>query len=656
MKFKKAFKKSLCIFLSVMMLFFGVNNSYFSPHKMDNVEATGAVIVGGVTITVSMIIKLIAAIGITGLSCAVIDNIKDWDWEQIAIDLHDWCKENYDAIASYLASQPALKRWVLADEWVVVVDTASGGDPQPSPSPDDDEESENLPSTGTAETGLTTEEFESLLNDHHGFTNAFRLTAGALAGGFGLSSILAPISYIAEYGHYVDEEGNVIPDDDPRIRNVSITESDEDLINIAKAYVNDKIVNYQTATPEAGTDPFTESLQSIYGYEDGKPHYFGSLLADSDGIYTVNCSGSYHYSKDQTVEAYFTAGYRPFVVVASDFSSLSAKCCYLPDEYPSGYSVKWSGWRYYGSGKYSIDSYSLGVYGALNGSWSVSCPMFLSTDTDGIQAYVANGNDSSCINREREHNYIDTSDEYGWASTADLSPADLAQANPALANDLIGKDVSISSLVAAINALKKQLEDQNPNTSTGGVSADPVPYPDVPTYTVIVNEVVSDPDIFPETNPGTSTDPGTDPGTSTDPDAETGKDYAGLLGTIIGLLQQILQAIKDFMSWFVIDFPAIKAHLLEALDNVPGADGLDPFLAIITDIKGQITDHYDYPKITIQTPEILVQFVKAPEIVLLDFKDYAEYFIWVRTAMAFAILFGFAMWCVRDIKVELTLN
>ena len=251
-------------------------------------------------------------------------------------------------------------------------------------------------------------------------------------------------------------------------------------------------------------------------------------------------------------------------------------------------------------------------------------------------------------------NYIDTDGEYGWASTADLSPGDLAAANPALANNLIGKDVSISSLVAAINALKQQLEDQNPNTSTGGSSANPLPYPDVPTYSAIVNNVVTDPDVFPST--GTSTDPGTDPGTSIDPGTDTGINYSGLLGTIIGLLQQILQAIKDFMAWFVIDFPAIKAHLLEALDSVPGADGLDPFLAIITDIKGQITDNYDYPKITIQTPEILLQFVKAPEIVLLDFKDYAEYFIWVRTAMAFAILFGFAMWCVHDIKVELTLN
>ena len=38
MKCQKLFKQTLCIFLSVILIFFSVNNSYFSPHKMDNVE------------------------------------------------------------------------------------------------------------------------------------------------------------------------------------------------------------------------------------------------------------------------------------------------------------------------------------------------------------------------------------------------------------------------------------------------------------------------------------------------------------------------------------------------------------------------------------------------------------------------------------------
>ncbi len=616
MKCRKLFKQTLCIFLSVILIFFSINNSYFSPQKMDNVEATAAV--AAVAISADVIIELIAAVGVSCLGVAIINDIVDWDWNAICNDVHDWCRDNLDILEQYVTDgTSALKEWALADEWEVV--EGGGGTPEPSPDPDDD----------------SSQKFSHKIWGASDVWNIGNLIAGA--------GVLS-----AEfYNKYVPQ--------------------DEGIVEVAKAYVNDKINNFQSST---ATDPITNSFQSIYGVGDDKPHYFGSLLADSDGNYTVNFYGSYEYgtssvSRQEIFGSVSVSSGRPFII--HNNSSGYTWLCYVNPDSSSGYSEsKFVGTRIYtryvGTSSETSTTYTLnenGLYltGIPSENWVfANVPIF--TSNSAIKAYCENADDSGCINREREHNYIDSSDEYGWASTADLSPADLVQANPALANDLIGRDVSISSLVAAINALKKQLEDQNPNTSTGSSSADPVPYPDVPTYTLIVNEVVSDPDVFPETNPGTSTGPGTstDPGTETDPDAEAGKDYTGLLGTIIGLLQQILQAIKDFMAWFVIDFPAIKAHLLEALDNIPGADGLDPFLAIVTDIKGQITDHYDYPKITIQTPDILVQFVKAPEIVLLDFKDYAEYFIWVRTAMAFAILFGFAMWCVRDIKVELTLN
>ena len=79
-------------------------------------------------------------------------------------------------------------------------------------------------------------------------------------------------------------------------------------------------------------------------------------------------------------------------------------------------------------------------------------------------------------------------------------------------------------------------------------------------------------------------------------------------------------------------------------------------MAIVDSAKGQITNSYDYPVITIECPEILRPYWKQEQIILLDFEDYATYFIWVRTAMAFAILFGFALWLIKDIKVSFTLN
>ena len=80
---------------------------------------------------------------------------------------------------------------------------------------------------------------------------------------------------------------------------------------------------------------------------------------------------------------------------------------------------------------------------------------------------------SNAINfQNRKNNYIDTDDEYGWASTADISPSDLAAANPDAAGNLVDKDVTLNSLIAAINALKQKLEEENPNKQTGGVVAD----------------------------------------------------------------------------------------------------------------------------------------------------------------------------------------
>ena len=43
----KVIKRILCVFLSVMILFFGVSNSYFSPVKMDNVEAAETIVITG---------------------------------------------------------------------------------------------------------------------------------------------------------------------------------------------------------------------------------------------------------------------------------------------------------------------------------------------------------------------------------------------------------------------------------------------------------------------------------------------------------------------------------------------------------------------------------------------------------------------------------
>ena len=296
-----------------------------------------------------------------------------------------------------------------------------------------------------------------------------------------------------------------------------------------------------------------------------------------------------------------------------------------------------------------------------NGSLACNFPVF--DDYSTLENYLKTGDDSACINKSRKNNYIDTDDEYGWASTADISPSDLAAANPDAAENLVDKDVTLNSLIATINALKQKLEEENPNKQTGGIVADPVPYPDSPTYTVIVNEVIKDPDIFPDSSttpdPVPSADPGIAPGTDQAPETDKMLNYSGFLNTIIGLLRQILQAIKDILAFlkefFVLDPAVVKTHALDVIQNIPAFDGFLPVVGYIDQLKGAFSDSYDYPKITMQTPDILVPYV-GEQILLIDFQDYAKYFLWVRTFLAFSISFGFVLWVVKQFKVVYTVN
>lgn len=126
-----------------------------------------------------------------------------------------------------------------------------------------------------------------------------------------------------------------------------------------------------------------------------------------------------------------------------------------------------------------------------------------------------------------------------------------------------------------------------------------------------------------------------------------------------GLLQQILQAIKDILAFlkefFVLDPAVVKAHALDVIQNIPAFDGFLPVVGYIDQLKGAFSDSYDYPKITMQAPDILVPYVGG-QILLIDFQDYAKYFLWVRTFLAFSISFGFVLWVVKQFKVVYTVN
>ena len=614
----KILKKTLCIFLSVVVLSLSVGGSYLSADHMEEVNATALATVAAVSL--ETIIEVVALLAVTGLAVGLISEWTTMDMQSALEDFHDWLHDNISVLNEIgIDGTSALKEWAVADEWTVIEGTGGGEDPDPSSDPSGSSGKKfNIPSLAEA-------------------------------------TELAGLGSVAAYDYL----------------NRKVTPSQENA-EVVKRYFNDKIADFSVSTK---SDPITSSLKLRYVDSSSESDivYSGSepSIDNGDGTKTVTVRLNYYFDSGVKIETFATQSIvlkdsssgMPYKAYAFLNSSGYLQACF---GYLSGNRIY--AWpfdsmtytRYKKDG--SIDASGKYSGGFLaTGGYSCNLPVF--TSNDDLKNYLKTGDDSACINKSRKNNYIDTDDEYGWASTADISPSDLAAANPDAAENLVDKDVTLNSLIAAINALKQKLEEENPNKQTGGVVADPVPYPDSPTYTVIVNEVIKDPDIFPDSSttpdPVPSSDPGITPGTDQAPETDKMLNYSGFLNTIIGLLRQILQAIKDILAFlkefFVLDPAVVKAHALDVIQNIPAFDGFLPVVGYIDQLKGAFSDSYDYPKITMQTPDILVPYV-GEQILLIDFQDYAKYFLWVRTFLAFSISFGFVLWVVKQFKVIYTVN
>ena len=603
----KILKKTLCIFLSVVVLSLSVGGSYLSADHMEEVNATALATVASVSL--ETIIEVVALLAVTGLAVGLISEWTTMDMQSALEDFHDWLHDNISVLNEIgIDGTSALKEWAVAEEWTVIEGTGGGEGPDPSSDPSVSSGKKfNIPSLAEA-------------------------------------TELAGLGSVAAYDYL----------------NRKVTPSQKNA-EVVKRYFNDKIADFSGSTK---SDPITSSLKKRYVDSSSDDLYYSGVPAsssmpslkwttvgsDSSGKYNIVhvADGSGNFERFGG----YSSSSGSYNFCASSGSSINE------DIHLSCKGV--STWYRVSDGSvYRTRTFS----SVSNMSVSASCNFPLFGSKEALINYLKTGDDSACINKSRKNNYIDTDDEYGWASTADISPSDLAAANPDAAENLVDKDVTLNSLIAAINALKQKLEEENPNKQTGGVVADPVPYPDSPTYTVIVNEVIKDPDIFPDSSttpdPVPSADPGIAPGTDQAPETDKMLNYSGFLNTIIGLLRQILQAIKDILAFlkefFVLDPAVVKAHVLDVIQNIPAFDGFLPVVGYIDQLKGAFSDSYDYPKITMQTPDILVPYV-GEQILLIDFQDYAKYFLWVRTFLAFSISFGFVLWVVKQFKVVYTVN
>lgn len=612
----KILKKTLCIFLSVVVLSLSVGGSYLSADHMEEVNATALVTVASVSL--ETIIEVVALLAVTGLAVGLISEWTTMDMQSALEDFHDWLHDNISVLNEIgIDGTSALKKWAVAEEWTVIEGTGGGENPDPSSDPSGSSGKKfNIPSLAEA-------------------------------------TELAGLGSVAAYDYL----------------NRKVTPSQKNA-EVVKRYFNDKIADFSVSTK---SDPITSSLKNRYVDSSSESDIVYDGSYDFDTVtkkysykgyaeYKSNNFSTYYYlddTYDQKIAGFLTKNYggsSPVWSYTVYFLSLVGGGEWRPKLLVSRKSYSSDGSLYHSSKSYIAD---IGCYESIP---SVNFPVF-STKEEAIAFLKGEIDDSSCINKSRKNNYIDTDDEYGWASTADISPSDLAAANPDAAENLVDKDVTLNSLIAAINALKQKLEEENPNKQTGGIVADPVPYPDSPTYTVIVNKVIKDPDIFPDSSttpdPVPSADPGLAPGSGQAPETDKMLNYSGFLNTIIGLLRQILQAIKDILAFlkefFVLDPAVVKAHALDVIQNIPAFDGFLPVVDYIDQLKGAFSDSYDYPKITMQTPDILVPYV-GEQILLIDFQDYAKYFLWVRTFLAFSISFGFVLWVVKQFKVVYTVN
>lgn len=124
-------------------------------------------------------------------------------------------------------------------------------------------------------------------------------------------------------------------------------------------------------------------------------------------------------------------------------------------------------------------------------------------------------------------------------------------------------------------------------------------------------------------------------------------NYTGLINRIIELLE----------SFFLINTPAIMASL-------SGFNGVWeeklPFWARISGLYNGIdvpdydpNGRYTYPVISITTPDILRPFYNSDVIILLDFADYSEYIIWVRSLIRGILWFSFGLSIFNHLKTNL---
>jgi hypothetical protein len=132
-------------------------------------------------------------------------------------------------------------------------------------------------------------------------------------------------------------------------------------------------------------------------------------------------------------------------------------------------------------------------------------------------------------------------------------------------------------------------------------------------------------------------------------------DNIGTLADALSDIKTDILSLPDVLiDFFTIDVPAVKVAATGIANVWPEKFSFMEDMHKTLDAI-QVPDTYEYPVIKMPTPPILSDFYPEEYIILINFGDFAEYFLMVRGIVRAIIWFGFGLYVIRHhMKVTFT--
>lgn len=517
----KVIKRIVCVFLSVMILFFGVNNSYFSLVKMDQVEAAGTVVLGYETMQ-----AICYYFGSLVLGYSSVAEVPDLTEEQIKKVGHAYIKSLFtvngvpdhvaDKLAmanqalftlisnkqAYVFGSEALKE--VAETEFQVIMGGNNGDEEPSPSPDDKK----------------------------------KLNIGKAIGCIGALSVFGATVFEESVKFYADKfsKGEECFLDDAYIASLKderFTRYEELWVEDANAY-NFKAILSTSDTVSSGfhTGMKTNSFSIYQAMESTRLHIVRKVYDRGDGVQVAE----YFFRNDKSNNTKVNYNYKYYEdgVLKSDSNR------------------SWSSW-------------SIGDVRQVSFTLYTNIPIF---DSDEAWKKALSDNDfSNALNYLKEYRLADWLQE-DWAGELIDPLTGLSYLND-LANlarhqglNAIGNDPSLDDMKQHLRDIIANLRPGYDPVTDPSVdpALDPICYPDtIPTPVIDPTaDVVLQPAKDPTPSPNPDPSPSTSPKPTTQPTPSPGEIDSS-------------QPVVDLSKFFPFCIPFDLIHLVQALDADPVA-------------------------------------------------------------------------------------